>query len=237
VKTRGLEGGLAVRLLTVIVAGGPPINVVVGLNAQRMPAGGVGQARLMVPLKLVGPFATMTKLVEVAPISTGFPGFKAVGVASVKAAAPIPVSVTDWGLPVALSLMAKEPERVPLATGENETLTAQLWFTARVLPTALQVFVWVKSPVVPVEICEMVKGSVPVLVMVTFWGALTVPTLWLENERLVGTTVTAVAAVTPAPVRVICCSVPATPPALSVMMMVSVLLPVESGVKPTYIVQ
>src|SRR5271157_357537 len=130
----------------------------------------------MVPVKLGSPFATMTKLSWVTPISAGFPGFKEVGEARVKAAAPIPVSVTDWGLPVALSLMVKAPDRVPLATGENDTLTVQLWFTARVLFTAPQVLVWVKSLAVPVEICEMVKGCVPVLVRVTFWGALTVPT-------------------------------------------------------------
>ena len=45
--------------------------------------------------------------------------------------------------------------------------------------------------------------ALPVLVMVTVWGELTVPTFWFEKVRLVGETVTAVASVTPVPVKVI----------------------------------
>jgi hypothetical protein len=41
-------------------------------------------------------------------------------------AIPVPVSVTDCGLPVALSLMLSEPFRVPLAVGEKVTLIVQL---------------------------------------------------------------------------------------------------------------
>ena len=76
----------------------------------------------------------MTKVVWVAPISAGFTC--AVGEVSVNAAAPIPVSATVCGLPVALSLMLNEAVRVPLAVGENITLTVQLCPTARVFCTA-----------------------------------------------------------------------------------------------------
>ena len=124
VKGRGLEGGFVVRLLTVIVVFWPTKMGFV-LNAHVTFA---GQVREMAPLKLEGPCAWMTKVVWVSPITKGF---TALGDTSVKAAAPIPVSDTDCGLPVALSVMDRLAARVPLATGLNVTFTVQLCPTVR----------------------------------------------------------------------------------------------------------
>ena len=70
--------------------------------------------------------------------------------------------------------------------------------------------------------------ELPVLVMVTVWGELTVPTFWFEKLRLVGETVTAVAWETPEPVRVIVWGLFA---ALSVMVISSVSKLTVDGVK------
>ena len=76
--------------------------------------------------------------------------------------------------------------------------------------------------------------ALPVLVMVTVWGALTVPTFWFAKVRLVGEIVTAVAAVTPEPVKVMVWGLFA---ALSVMVISSVSAPNVDGVKVRLSVQ
>jgi hypothetical protein len=103
-------------------------------------------------------------------------GFTALGEDNEKAAAPIPVRDTLCGLPTALSLIVKEPVRVLLAVGEKNTLTLQLSPTLRVLSLAAQVSVSEKSPPALVEIFVMFSVAVPVLVIVTFWAGLVVPT-------------------------------------------------------------
>src|SRR5438094_5043678 len=79
----------------------------------------------------------------------------------------------------------------------------------------------------------MFRVEVPVLVIVTVCGALTVPTLWLPNDRLVGETVTAVEAATPVPVTVMVWGFPA---ALSAMLNSSVTAPNAAGVNVMLIV-
>src|SRR5271157_3910538 len=176
-----------------------PIKMGLALNAQVLPA---EQAREIAPLKLTlgTELAMMVKVVCVEPTITGLL-LPELGAVSAKAAPPIPDSATTCGLPVALSVMLKEPARLPLAVGENDTLMVQLWPTLRVFSRAPQVSVSVKSLLVPAEIFVIFNVAVPVLVTVTLWAGLTVPTGWLEKERLVGETVTAVAAVTPDPVK------------------------------------
>ena len=88
-----------------------------------------------------------------------------------------------------------------------------------------------------VAMLVMFSVEVPVLVMVTLWGALTVPTVWLGNERLVGVIVTAVAIVVPAPVTVIVWVLLAVLLALSVMVNWLVSRAVVEGVKVTLMVQ
>ena len=127
---------VVVRLLTVRVLT-PPTPMVVGLKTQVVPA---EQAKVMLPVKVFGPLATIVKVVDVLPISTGFL-FPLAGELSEKAASPTPEIATVWGLPVALSAMLKEPLRVPLAVGEKVTLTLQLCPTLRVLSRAPQVSV------------------------------------------------------------------------------------------------
>ena len=74
---------------------------------------------------------------------------------------PVPVRLTACGDPVALSLMASEASRVPVAAGLNVTLIEQVPFTAS---DAGQVFVSAKSPrsAPPRAIELMVKASLPV---------------------------------------------------------------------------
>ena len=98
----------------------PPTKMGFWLNVHWLPE---EQERVMAPVKLVGPLATMTKVVWSLPMIVGF---TALGEESVKAAAPIPVSATVWGLPAALSLMLNVALRVLLAVGVNHTSTTQL---------------------------------------------------------------------------------------------------------------
>ena len=58
---------------------------------------------------------------------------------------------------------------------------AQFPPTAKVLP---QLLVWAKSP--PAAMLLIVKGPLPVLLRVTVWAALVVPTGWLPKLRVVG---------------------------------------------------
>ena len=145
-------------------------------------------------------------------------------------AVPVPERATVCGLPVALSEMLREPLRAPLAVGANVTLAEQVWPGLSRLLTAPQVLVWRKSPLVVMLV--MVSVAVPVLVMVTVWGLLVVPTNWLENDRVVGASVTAVPAVTPVPVKLNVCGLLA---ALSDIESVAVRTPRASGVKVTFI--
>lgn len=78
----------------------------------------------------------------------------------------------------------------------------------------------------------MFNVEVPVLVMVTVCGELTVPTVWFPKERLPGVTVTAVAAALPVPDRAMVWGLFA---ALSVMLIVPVAAPTAVGVKVTLI--
>src|SRR5262245_62294397 len=73
-----------------------------------------------------------------------------------------------------------DPKRFPVAVGENTTLMEQLAPGARDPP---QLFVWLKSPVIP---SEKVMGTTPVLLRVTVWAALVVFTKTDPNVRFCG---------------------------------------------------
>ena len=77
-------------------------------------------------------------------------------------AVPVPVRLTLWGLPVALSARVRDAVRVPLAAGINVTLTEQLALAASELP---QVLVSVKSlALAPVSVMlVMLIAELPVL--------------------------------------------------------------------------
>jgi hypothetical protein len=71
--------------------------------------------------------------------------------------------------------MCKAPLRLPVAVGSKVTLMLQLCPTLRISDVALQVSVSLKSPVV--VMLAISRVVVPVLVMVTVWAELTVPTV------------------------------------------------------------
>ena len=149
---------------------------------------------------------------------------------SLVVAEPIPVRLTDCGLPEALSVMLKLPVRVPDAVGVNETLMVQLAPAATELP---QVLVWAKSPLA--ETLVRFSEALPVLESVTDCAALVVPTVWLvkvseEAERLT----TGAEAAAPVPVRLTDCGLPEV---LSVMLKVPVRVPDAVGVNVVLIVQ
>lgn len=75
---------------------------------------------------------------------------------------------------------------------------------------------------------------VPVFVMVTVCGELTVPTVWFPNERPVGVIVTWVDEAIPVPERAMVCGLPA---ALSVILICPAIGPMAVGVNVTSIVQ
>jgi hypothetical protein len=80
--------------------------------------------------------------------------------------APVPVRLTLWGLPLALSARVMAAVRVPLAAGVKVTLIVQLAPAATLAP---QLLVWAKSlALVPVSaMLEMLKAEFPVLFIVT----------------------------------------------------------------------
>ncbi len=143
---------------------------------------------------------------------------------------PVPVRLTDCGLPEALSVMLRVPVRVPDAVGVNVRLMVQLAPAATELP---QVLVWAKSPLA--ETLVRFSEALPVLESVTDCAALVVPTGWLANvseeaERLT----TGAEAAAPVPVKLTDCGLPE---ALSVMLRVPVRVPDAVGVNVTLMVQ
>src|SRR5205807_10115469 len=96
-------------------------------------------------------------------------------------AAPVPVRLTDCGLPAALSVMVIAPVRVPVAVGVKVTLMAQLAPAATDVP---QVLVCMKSPLATMLVT--LSATVPVLVSVTDCATLVVFRFWLANVRLLG---------------------------------------------------
>jgi hypothetical protein len=110
----------------------------------------------------------------------------------------VPVKPTVCGLPVALSVIATEAVRAPVAVGRKVTLMVQLAPAAKLDP---QVVVRVKLVLlVPVmAMLEIVRTPAPLLVKVTDRAALVVFTVWFPKASDVGDKVTA--GTTPEPVR------------------------------------
>ena len=79
---------------------------------------------------------------------------------------PVPERLTDWGLPVALSVMARAAERLPAAAGVNLTPMVQLAPAATVVP---QLLLWAKSAaLVPkTAMLEIFNAELPELLRVT----------------------------------------------------------------------
>ena len=75
---------------------------------------------------------------------------------------PVPVRLTDWGLPVALSVMARAAVRLLAVDGVKVTLMVQLAPAATELP---QLLVWAKSPALVPKTAMLVtlKAELPEL--------------------------------------------------------------------------
>lgn len=142
---------------------------------------------------------------------------------------PVPVRLTVCGLPLALSVMVIEPVRVPVAVGVNVTLIVQGVLAARELGHELEA----KSPLI--TMLEMESVAVPVFVSVTVCDALVVFSNWLPKIRPVGDRVTAgLFGAVPTPVKLTVCGLP---PALSVILIEPLRVPVAVGVNVTFMVQ
>jgi hypothetical protein len=123
--------------------------------------------------------------------------------------------------------MLRVPRLVPAPGGLKDTEMAQLAPALTVLP---QVLVWEKSPVVVMP--KIVSEELPVLVSVTVWALLLIPTISggkvsKEEDRLTWAPI-------PVPLKVTTCGLP---PASSVTVSVPVHVPLARGVKVTLNVQ
>lgn len=167
VKLRGLVV-VAERLPTVSVLLCPGL-IDVGLNVQAAPEP-IVQANVMLLIKLLVADAEILKVVDVVPTVI----VEEVAVAeSENSAMPLPARATVCGEPVALSVMLKLPVRLalPAPVGLKMMLNVQLAPGLRVAglvelgAPALQVSVWLKSPVT--EILVILRAELPLLVSVT----------------------------------------------------------------------
>ena len=100
------------------------------------------------------------------------PKAKVVGAKLALDAAPVPVRLTVWGLPVALSVTVIVPGWLPVAVGVKVTLMEQLAPAAREAP---QVLVWAYGALATMLV--MVSAAVPELVSVTVW-----PRWWCSHS-------------------------------------------------------
>ena len=145
---------------------------------------------------------------------------------------PAPVRLTLCGLPGALSVTVSEADWEEAVVGAKVTEIVQLAPAFRLVP---QLPVWANcvglAPVSPMLV--MLSVAVPVLVSVTVWAELVVPTVWLPKATLLGLRMTA-GAPTPAPVRLTLCGLPG---ALSVTVSEADWEEAVVGAKVTEIVQ
>ena len=95
----------------------------------------------------------------------------------------MPDSAMIVGLLVASLLTVSVPVRTPVTVGVKVTLTVHEALTASEPPSSCSSRA--KSPLARMN--PMAAGSVPVLVSVTDWAPLVLPTAGLVNVRLVGT--------------------------------------------------
>jgi len=148
---------------------------------------------------------------------------------------PVPLSVKECGLPVALSVIVTAAPRAPAAVGVNVTLMVQFpLFAATELP---QVFVCAKSPLfAPVTpMLVILRAAFPVLVSVTDCDPLVVFNCWLAKVILDADKLTPGAgAPAPVPLSVKDCGLPV---ALSVRVTAAVRVPAADGVNVTLMLQ
>lgn len=160
-----------VETLTVNGAGSVPLTIAeAGVTEQFVPRGFVpwnAQASATVPLNPVGAICRLK--VAVPPAVTVADVDPPEPVPSTKSV-PVPASVTVWGLPEALSAIARVPAPVPPDVGLKVTLIVQLTLAASELPQSL---VWEKSPVSVIPLIE--SAALPESLRVTGCPELAVP--------------------------------------------------------------
>jgi hypothetical protein len=89
---------------------------------------------------------------------------------------PVPVRVISWGLPGALSAMETVADSAPISEGLKVTLIVQVLLGVTVAPVQVSALLTKSLAFVPVtETLREVKLAFPVLVRVTLWAALVVP--------------------------------------------------------------
>jgi len=179
-----------------------------GLKAQ---VGPPVQVRAIVSVKLG--WAEARDIVKVVVVVPMFRICERVGEVRLKTGFPVPTKATLDAPLLTLSVMVRDPDRVPVLVGVKVTSKAQLPLTASVKGVEGQLLVSAKSLGVAVMLVT-VKEVWPLLVMITFWAGLVTPIVSAGNTRLVGVNCTVVAPVMPVPVSVTRCGVPA---ALSLM--------------------
>jgi len=138
-------------------------------------------------------------------------------------AVPVPVRLTDWVAGLALSVIVTAPVRVPAAVGLKVTLRVQLALAARLAP---QVLVWEKSPLAVMLV--MLSVALPVLLRMTLWALLLVPTACAGKVKEVGERLTTGAVPVPVRLRVWVAGL-----ALSLMVTAPVRVPAAVGLKVT----
>src|SRR5262249_30682218 len=99
---------------------------------------------------------------------------------------PAPVRFTFSGLPAVLFATAIEPLWPPVLRGVKITLKMQLAAGARLVPQLLDC---AKSPVM--FISETLSAALPVLLTVTLFGVLLMPTLWFPKSTAAAEALTA----------------------------------------------
>jgi hypothetical protein len=141
---------------------------------------------------------------------------------------PVPLKLIVCGLPSPEEVIVIAPVRVPATVGVNVTVTVQVAFCARV---AVQLFVWLKSPVAADTTTLL---TLPLFAMiVTAWEALVVFVIWFVYVSVLDVSPSA-GAKTPVPLKLIVCGLPAPD---DVTVIAPVRVPAAVGVNVTVIVQ
>jgi hypothetical protein len=147
---------------------------------------------------------------------------------------PVPERLITCGLP-RLSVIVIPPRRISVGGGAKFTVNVQLSPAPSVMGATGQVLIWLKSPLNVMLL--MVNAAAPLLVRVTVWGALVVPTPWGLKVSKSVESVTAGAVPVPVPTRLTVSTWAAAAPESSVIATSPSRVPAAVGVNVTVTVQ
>jgi hypothetical protein len=99
---------------------------------------------------------------------------------------PIPSKEMDWGLPAVSSVIVMDAPRGPNWLGLNVIFTVQFAPAARVAPHVLAL--WLNSAALfpTIAIPAMFNTELPILLNVSVWAALVLPTTCVAKLKLAG---------------------------------------------------